>query len=65
MRTYIEDTLYESLVSELDSEDYFVENVTAIYISQDYLDELEYNSKANVFFGYTLNGLEAQFEGNK
>ena len=65
LRTYIEDTLYESLVSELDSEDYFVENVTAIYISQDYLDELEYNSKANVFFGYTLNELEAQFEGNK
>lgn len=65
LRTYIEDTLYESLVSELDSDEYFVENVSAIYISQDYLDELAYNSRANVFFGYTLSELEAQFEGNK
>ena len=65
LRTYIEDTLYASLVHELNSEDYFVENVSAIYISQDYLDELEYNSRANVFFGYTLSELEAQFDGNK
>lgn len=65
LRTYIESSLYESLVSELDSEEYFVENVSAIYISQDYLDELEYNSRANVFFGYTLSELEAQFEGNR
>ena len=65
LRTYIEDTLYETLVNELNSEEYFVENVSAIYISQDYLDELEYNSKANVFFGFTLNELEAQFEGNR
>ena len=65
LRTYIEDTLYESLVSELDSGDYFVENVSAIYISQDYLDELEYNSRANVFFGYTLSELQDQFQGNR
>lgn len=65
LRTYIEGTVYESLVSELDSDEYFVENVSAIYISQDYLDELEYNSRANVFFGYTLSELEAQFEGNR
>ena len=65
LRTYIEDTLYESLVSELDSEDCFVENVSAIYISQDYLDELEFNSRANVFFGYTMSELESQFQGNK
>ena len=65
LRTYLEDTLYESLVNELDSDEYFVENVSAIYISQDYLDELEYNSRANVFFGYTLAELEAQFQGNR
>lgn len=65
LRTYIEDSLYENLVSELDSDQYFVENVDAVYISQDYLDELEYNSRANVFFGYTLSELEAQFQGNK
>ena len=59
---YIEDDLYEGLVSTLDSEEYFVENVQAVYISQEYLDEVAYNSQANVFFGFTLAELEAQFE---
>ena len=62
---YVEDTLYESLVQELNSTDYFVENVKAAYISQEYLDELAYNSKANIFFGYTLAELDAQFQGQK
>ncbi len=62
---YVEDTLYESLVEELNSSDYFVENVKAVYISQEYLDEFAYNSKANIFFGYTLAELEAQFQGQK
>ena len=62
---YLEDTLYQELVSALDSEDYFVENVSAIYISQEYLDELAYNSQANIFFGYTLDELDAQFQGEK
>lgn len=62
---YIEDTLYTSLVSELDSDEYFVENVEAVYISQEYLDELAYNSQANVFFGYTLAELNQQFNGSK
>ena len=62
---YIEDTLYDSLVSTLDSDDYFVEQVSAIYISQEYLDELAFNSQANVFFGYTLAELDAEFEGSR
>ena len=65
LRSYVEGTVYENLVNELNSDGYFVENVSAIYISQDYLDELEYNSRANIFFGYTLSELEAQFEGNR
>ena len=62
---FIEDTLYAQLVGTLNSEDYFVENVSAVYISQEYLDELAYNSQANVFFGFTLAELEAQFQGEK
>lgn len=62
---YMEDTLYEELVSSLDSSEYFVENVSAIYISQEYLDELEYNSRANIFFGYTLAELNEQFQGTR
>lgn len=63
--TYMEDTLYDSLVETLNSDQYYVENVKAIYISQEYLDELAYNSRANVFFGYTLSELDEQFEGKR
>ena len=62
---YLESSLYEQLVSDLDSSDYFVENVQAVYISQEYLDELAFNSQENVYFGYTLSELNAQFQGEK
>ena len=62
---YLENSLYEQLVSDLDSSDYFVENVRAVYISQEYLDELAFNSQENVYFGYTLSELNAQFQGEK
>lgn len=62
---YTEDTIYENLVTSLDSDEYFVENVSAIYISQEYIDELAYNSQANIYFGYTLQELSEQFQGKK
>lgn len=62
---YIENTLYQELVGSLNSDEYFVENVSAIYISQEYLDELAFNSQANIFFGYTLAELDEQFQGTK
>lgn len=62
---YTEGVIYESLVATLDSEEYFVENVSAIYISQEYIDELAYNSQANIYFGYTLRELAEEFQGRK
>lgn len=62
---YIEDTAYEELVSEIDNDKYVVQNVEAIYISEEYLEELEYNSKQNIFFGYTLDEVDAQFKGER
>ena len=62
---YVEDSVYANLVHELDSDSFFVENVSAIYISKEYLDELAYNSQANIYFGYTLSELEEQFQGTK
>ena len=49
---YIENTLYQELVADLHGEQYYVENVSAIYLSQEYLDELAFNSQPNIFFGY-------------
>lgn len=62
---YVQDSVYSDLVAELNSDDYYVENVEVRYISQEYLDDLAYNSQANIYFGYTLEQLDAQFEGKK
>lgn len=62
---YMEDAVYSAVVENLNSEDYFVENVSAVYISDEYLEELAFNSKANVFFGFTLDELENQFQGQR
>ncbi len=62
---YFEDSVYSDLVSQLNSDDYFVENVSTKYISKEYIEELEYNSQANIFFGYTLSELDEQFQGKR
>lgn len=62
---YVEDNIYQELVTSLNSSDYFVENVSATYISKEYLEELSYNSKENIFFGYTLSELDEQFQGTR
>ena len=62
---YLEDTVYQELVSSLDSDEYFVEDISAIYISQEYINELSYNSQQNVFFGYSLSELDSCFEGTR
>ncbi|MBD5469624.1 MAG: hypothetical protein HDR19_00500 [Lachnospiraceae bacterium] len=62
---YTEDNIYSRLIAELDSDEYFVENVSAVYWSKEYIEELEYNSKKNIFFGYSLEDLDEQFQGTR
>lgn len=62
---YVEDNLYAGLNASFDSEDYAVENIATVYISEEYLEELAYNSQSNVYFGYTLEELDAQFLGTR
>lgn len=62
---YVEDTVYSDLVEQLGSDDYLVENVEAVYISKEYLDELAYNSQENIYFGYKLSELDEAFKGEK
>lgn len=61
---YIEGAVYSELVTTLNSEEYFVEGVTTRYISREYIEEVAYNSQANVFFGYSLAELNEQFQGS-
>lgn len=62
---YVEDSVYSNLIAQLNSDNYFVENVSAVYCSKEYLEELAYNSQENIYFGYTLAELEEQFQGTK
>lgn len=61
----IEDEVYKSTIESLDSTEYVVENVSAVYISNEYIDEMTYNSQSNVYFGYTLAELNELFQGTK
>ena len=62
---HIEDLIYTETISALDSEEYFVEGVNAVYISKEYLEEVAFNSQSNIYFGYTLNELDALFQGTR
>ncbi len=63
--TYINNVVYSDLVADLNSENYFVENVSSVYISKEYLEEIEYNSKENIYFGYTYTQLNELFDGDR
>ncbi len=58
---YIEDSVYSELLEQVNTDIYFVENVQTVYISQEYIEESNYNSLENIYFGYTLSELEEQF----
>ncbi|MGN0180577.1 MAG: HNH/ENDO VII family nuclease [Monoglobaceae bacterium] len=62
---YLEDRVYLELVTTLNNEEYFVENVSAVYISKEYLEEIAYNSQENIYFGYTLSELDSYFQGTR
>lgn len=62
---HIEDLVYKETVASLNSEEYVVENVSAVYISKEYLDELAFNSQENIYFGHTLTELDALFQGTR
>lgn len=62
---YIEDEVYASLVENLDPESFYIEGVSTVYVSKEYLEELEYNSQSNIFFGYNLADLDAIFQDSK
>ena len=65
LHEYIEDLIYSETVNSLNSSEYFVENVSAVYISKEYLDEVSYNSQENIYFGYTLSQLDELFQGTR
>lgn len=59
--TYMENVVYYDVIQDLDSSEYCVEDVNAVYVSQEYLDELTANSKENIYFGYNLSDIQTAF----
>lgn len=62
---YVEDNIYAELAAQLDTDYYTIENVAVSYISQEYIDEVAFNSQSNIFFGYTLDELNDYFQGTR
>lgn len=62
---HVEDLVYLDAVASINSEEFFVENVSAVYISKEYLEEAAFNSQSNIYFGYTLAELNEVFQGTK
>ena len=63
--SHVEDLVYRDTVASLNTDEYIVENVSAVYISKEYLDEVAFNSQSNIYFGYTLAELDEMFQGTK
>lgn len=63
--TYVEDSVYSNLIAEFNDTDLLIENVEAKFVSRDYLENLTYNSKNNLYFGYDAKELDSIFDGKK
>ena len=61
---YMEDSVYAQTVENL-PDGYFISNMESMYISKEYIEELQYNSQKNIFFGYTLAELDECFQGKR
>ncbi|MBQ3416651.1 MAG: hypothetical protein IJH32_02330 [Ruminococcus sp.] len=62
---YIKDSVYSDLSLQLNSDNYNIEGISTIYLSQEYIDDVLYNSKENLYFGYTKSELQEQFSGSQ
>lgn len=63
--TYTENLVYEELDATFGDDDYIIEDISTSYVSKEYLEELAYNSKSNIFYGYSLAELDEQFQGQR
>ena len=62
---YVENDVYAKLEEQFSTDDYKIVNVNATYVSNEYIEELNYNTKKNIYFGYSLDEIEQQLEGKK
>lgn len=65
----LQDSVYSMIVSDLDesgnTKQIDVQEVKAVYLSKEYIEQYSFNSKETKFFGSTLGELEAKFGDQK
>ncbi len=65
----LQDSVYNLIVDDLDEngneKQYEVQEVKAVYLSKEYIEQHSFNSKETKFFGSTLAELEAKFGDQK
>ncbi|SER07310.1 hypothetical protein SAMN02910369_03001 [Lachnospiraceae bacterium NE2001] len=59
---YLEDSIMAGLEEDFGDDNYIIKELEMKYISKEYIDEVEFNSKENVWFGYTLSELAEKFK---
>ncbi len=65
LQAFLRDRIYLETLNSLDSDKYCIENIETSYLSKEYLDQLEYNSKTNIYFGFTQAELDNLFKDKK
>lgn len=61
----IEDSVYANTELALEDDNYTIEDVSAIFVTKEYLEEMEYYSRENVYYGYTLKELDRRFDNER
>ncbi len=59
------DSLYAQIGDLIDNDDFKIEEINTTFYSKEYLEELAFNSKSNIFFGYSLEDLDKEFSDAK
>lgn len=62
---YAQDEIFANLESSLGSDDYVIEDIQTIYVSKEYLEEVAYNNRSNIYFGYSLEEIESSLGDQK
>lgn len=65
LHRYLRDEIYLKTIEGLDSDKYCLDNIQTVYLSKEYVEQLNYNSQENVYFGFTQSELDEQFVSKK
>ena len=60
-----DDEIYATLDAQPCLDGYEIDEISSMYMSKEYVEEKIYNSRENIYYGYTLQEIEWSFEGDR